>query len=103
MGWKDKLAAGLTNSASMNGDKLPTLHYMFTLSQQHGMLWAGTGMSPSNKKSAPRDDINYLGFASGLMTTTPSDASIDEMVPGDISTAKAFGTRLGEVTAKFAR
>jgi chromate reductase len=30
--WKDKLAAGFTNSASMNGDKLSTLHYMFTLS-----------------------------------------------------------------------
>ena len=103
LGWKDKLAAGFTNSASMNGDKLSTLHYMFTLSQQHGMLWAGTGMLPSNRKSATRDDINYLGFASGLMTTTPSDASIDEMVPGDISTAKAFGTRLAEVTAKFAR
>ena len=36
LGWKDKLAAGFTNSASMNGDKLSTLHYMFTLSQQHG-------------------------------------------------------------------
>ena len=103
LGWKDKLAAGFTNSASMNGDKLSTLHYMFTLSQQHGMLWAGTGMLPSDKKSATRDDINYVASSSGLMTTTPSDASIDEMVPGDISTAKAFGTRLAEVTAKFAR
>ena len=103
LGWKDKLAAGFTNSASMNGDKLSTLHYMFTLSQQHGMLWAGTGMLPSDKKSATRDDINYVASSSGLMTTTPSDASIDEMVPGDISTAKAFGTRLAEVTARFAR
>ena len=103
LGWKDKLAAGFTNSASMNGDKLSTLHYMFTLSQQHGMLWAGTGMLPSDKKSATRDDINYVASSSGLMTTTPSDASIDEMVPGDISTAKAFGIRLAEVTAKFAR
>ena len=103
LGWKDKLAAGFTNSASMNGDKLSTLHYMFTLSQQHGMLWAGTGMLPSDKKSATRDDINYVASSSGLMTTTPSDASIDEMVPGDISTAKAFGIRLAEVTARFAR
>ena len=103
LGWKDKLAAGFTNSASMNGDKLSTLHYMFTLSQQHGMLWAGTGMLPSNKKSATRDDINYVASSSGLMTTTPADASTDEMVPGDITTAKAFGTRLAEVTAKFAR
>jgi len=100
--WKNKLAAGFTNSASMNGDKLSTLHYLFTLSQQHGMLWAGTGMMPSNSKAATRDDINYLASFSGLMTATPSDASVDEMVPGDIATAKAFGERIKEVAAKFA-
>jgi NAD(P)H dehydrogenase (quinone) len=100
-GWKDKLAAGFTNSASMNGDKLSTLHYMFTLSQQHSMLWAGTGMMPSNKKSSTRDDINYVASSSGLMTATPSDASVDEMVPGDIATAQAFGQRIADVTTHF--
>ena len=100
--WKDKLAAGFTNSASMNGDKLSTLHYLFTLSQQHGMLWLGTGMMPSNSKAATRDDINYVGSSVGLMTTTPSDASVDEMVPGDIATAKAFGARVAAATAKLA-
>ena len=99
--WKDKLAAAFTNSASMNGDKLSTLHYLFTLSQQHGMLWVGTGMMPSNAKSATRNDINYVASSSGLMTTTPSDASVDEMVPGDIATAQAFGKRVAEVTAKL--
>ena len=53
--WKDKIAAGFTNSATMNGDKLSTLHYLFTLSQQHGMLWLGTGMMPSNSKAATRN------------------------------------------------
>jgi NAD(P)H dehydrogenase (quinone) len=33
--WKDKLFAGFTNSATMNGDKLSTLHYLFTLAMQH--------------------------------------------------------------------
>jgi len=101
-GWKDKLAAGFTNSASMNGDKLSTLHYLFTLSQQHGMLWVGTGLMPSNSKAATRDDINYVASSSGLMTTTPSDASVDEMVPGDLATARAFGERLKQVTARLA-
>jgi multimeric flavodoxin WrbA len=99
--WKDKLAAGFTNSASMNGDKLSTLHYLFTLSQQHGMLWVGTGLMPSNSKAATRDDINYVASSAGLMTTTPSDASVDEMVAGDIATAKAFGQRLAAVTARL--
>jgi len=99
--WKDKLAAAFTNSASMNGDKLSTLHYLFTLSQQHGMLWVGTGLMPSNAKSATRNDVNYVASSSGLMTATPSDASVDEMVPGDIATAQAFGKRVAEVTARL--
>ncbi len=99
--WKDKLAAGFTNSASMNGDKLSTLHYLFTLSQQHGMLWVGTGLMPSNSKAATREDINYVASSSGLMTTTPSDASVDEMVAGDLATARAFGERLKQITAKL--
>ena len=102
MRWKDKLAAGFTNSASMNGDKLSTLHYLFTLSQQHGMLWVGTGMMPSNAKAATRNDINYVASSSGLMTATPSDASADEMVPGDIETAKKFGQRIAQAVGKFA-
>ena len=101
--WKDKLAAGFTNSATMNGDKLSTLHYFFTLSQQHSMYWVGTGLMPSNAKAATRNDVNYVGSYSGLMTATPSDASAEEMVPGDIATAQAFGKRIAEATAKFAR
>jgi multimeric flavodoxin WrbA len=100
--WKDKLAAAFTNSASMNGDKLSTLHYLFTLSQQHSMVWVGTGMMPSNSKKATRDDLNYVASFSGLMTSTPSDASADEMVAGDMATAKAFGERLKAAVEKFA-
>jgi NAD(P)H dehydrogenase (quinone) len=99
--WKDKLAAGFTNSASMNGDKLSTLHYFFTLSQQHSMLWVGTGLMPSNSKAATRNDVNYVASFSGLMTATPSDASADEMVAGDIETAKKFGERIAGAVAKF--
>ena len=95
--WKDKFAAGFTNSASMNGDKLSTLHYLFTLSQQHGMLWVGMGMKASNGKDAQRDDLNYVASYAGLMATTPSDASPDEMIAGDLATARAFGRRVADV------
>jgi NAD(P)H dehydrogenase (quinone) len=101
--WKNKLAAGFTNSASMNGDKHSTLHTFITLSQQHGMLWVGTGMMPANSKAATRNDLNYVASSSGLMTATPSDASPDEMVPGDLATAKAFGARVAEAAALFKR
>ena len=99
--WKDKLFAGFTNSASMNGDKHSTLHYFMTLAMQHSGLWVGTGMMPSNNKAATRDSINYVASSAGLMTSTPSDASTDEMVAGDIATAKVFGERLKATVAKF--
>ena len=97
--WRDKLAAGFTNSATLNGDKFSTITYLFTLSQQHGMLWAGMGMHASNAKASTRSDINNLGGYAGLITASPSDASPDEMVPGDLATARAFGERVAEAAA----
>lgn len=100
-GWKDKLAAAFTNSASIAGDKQTTLHTLFTLAQQHGMLWVGTGMMPSNAKASTRDDINYLSSFAGLATATPSDASVDEMVHGDLRTAVLFGKRVRAAVERF--
>ncbi len=100
--WKDKIAAGFTNSASMNGDKLSTLHYLFTLSQQHSMIWVGTGLMPSNSKAAQRNDINYVASFCGLMTQSPSDSTPEEgPLPGDLETAKLFGKRIAEVAKKL--
>jgi NAD(P)H dehydrogenase (quinone) len=91
--WKDKLAAGFTNSASMNGDKHSTLHYLMTLAMQHSMLWVGTGLMPSNSKAAKRDDVNYVASFAGAMASTPSDAGVDEMHAGDLETARLFGAQ----------
>lgn len=99
--WKDKLFAGFTNSASMNGDKLSTLHYLFTLAMQHSGIWVGTGMLPSNSKAAQRNDVNYLGAFGGAMAQSPSDSSPEEMLPGDLETAKRFGKRVAEIAARL--
>ena len=99
--WKDKLFAGFTNSATMNGDKLSTLHYLFTLAMQHSGLWVGTGMMPSNSKAAPRNDLNYVGSFSGAMAQSPSDASAAEMLPGDLETARQFGARVAATAARL--
>lgn len=101
--WKDKVFAGFTNSASLNGDKLATLHALFTLAMQHGGIWVGTGMLPANTKAAQRDDINVLGSFAGAMAQTPADASPDEMPAGDLETARLFGQRVAEVTERFKR
>ncbi len=101
--WKDKVFAGFTNSASLNGDKLATLHALFTLAMQHGGIWVGTGMLPANTKAAQRDDINVLGSFAGAMAQTPADASPDEIPAGDLETARLFGQRVAEVTERFKR
>lgn len=100
--WKDKVFAGFTNSASMNGDKLSTLHYLFTLAMQHGGIWVGTGMMPANSKAATRNDVNYIASSSGAMATTPSDAGVDEMLPGDLETARLFGERVKAAVGRWA-
>jgi len=99
--WKDKLFAGFTNSATMNGDKLSTLHYLFTLAMQHSGIWVGTGMMPSNKKDAKRNDINYVGSFAGAMAQSPSDASPAEMPQGDLDTARLFGERIATVAKQL--
>ena len=73
-GWKDKIAAGFTNSATINGDKLSTLHYFFTLAMQHSMLWVGTGLMPSNKKSARITSYNVCYTKLLRFTSTQRDA-----------------------------
>lgn len=98
--WKDKLFAGFTNSATMNGDKHSTLHYLITLAMQHGGLWVGTALLPANSKAAHRDDINYVGSFAGAMMTTPSDASVDEVVQGDLDTAKKYGERIAQIASR---
>jgi len=68
---------------------------------QHSGIWVGTGMMPNNAKAAQRNDLNYVGSSAGAMATTPSDASVAEMLPGDLETARQFGQRVAAVAAKF--
>lgn len=100
--WKDKLVAGFTNSSGMNGDKLSTLHYLFTLAMQHSMIWVGTGLMPASSKAAQRNDINFVDSFSGLMAQSPTDASVEEgPFPGDLATAKKFGERIARISMRW--
>ena len=101
-GWKDKVAAGFTNSASLNGDKFSTLAYFFTLSQQHAQVWVGLGVMPSSQKQHGPNDVNWAGSAAGALAISPSDASPDEAPrSGDLETARLLGKRVAEFTLKL--
>ena len=101
--WKDKLAAGFTNSAGMSGDKFNTLVTLFTLAMQHGMVWVSQGLMPSNTRAAQRDDPNYLVSYSGAMAQSPADAGADAMAAGDLETARLFGQRIAAAAERWKR
>lgn len=102
--WKDKICAGFTNSGSINGDKLSTIHYFFTLAMQQGMVWVGLGLMPANTKAAQRNDINWLGSFAGAIAQSPTDGSPEEgPLPGDLETAKLLGKRVVETARRFGR
>jgi len=99
--WQDKIAAGFTNSASMNGDKGSTVAYFFTLSQQHGQIWIGTGLLPANAKAHGPDDVNWTAGFAGALAVSPADASPDEAPrKGDLETARLLGERVATYAVK---
>ncbi len=98
--WKNKIFAGFTNSATMNGDKFSTIQYFVTLAMQHSGMWVGTGLMPANTKAAKHGDVNYVGGFGGALMTSPSDSSPDEVNKGDLETARLLGERVAEFAAK---
>lgn len=103
-GWKDKIAAGFTVSASWSGDKLSTLTQLSVFAAQHGMIWAGTGLMPgnNNSKGSP-EDVNRVGSFLGLMAQANADQGPDVAPPqADRKTAELFGARIATTTKRWA-
>ncbi|MEU9477256.1 flavodoxin family protein [Streptomyces sp. NPDC048191] len=102
--WKDKLAAGFTNSASKSGDKLHTLQFFQALAAQHGMTWVNLGLHPGwNSSTASENDLNRLGFFSGAAAQTNLDEDADGVHKADIATAEHLGRRVAETAQVFTR
>jgi NAD(P)H dehydrogenase (quinone) len=103
--WKDKLAAGFTNSAGMSGDKLLTLQQLAGFAAQHGMIWVTLGQLPGWQTSAgSSDDENRLASFLGHMAQSNSDQGPDLAPPAsDRATAERFGRRIGEAAHRWTR
>jgi len=104
-GWKDKLAAGFTNSSSQSGDKLATLQQFAVFAAQHGMIWIGLGLMPGNNSSAGGiDDLNRLGSFLGAMAQSNADQGPEQgPTPADLKTAEHLGRRVAEATERWGR
>ncbi len=102
--WKDKLAAGFTNSAGHSGDKLNTLVQLAVFAAQHGMLWIGLGLPPGNNSSrGSRDDLNRLASFLGAMAQSNVDEDPSTAPPrSDRRTAHALGERVAGAALRWA-
>lgn len=104
-GWKDKIAAGFTNSASRSGDKLATLVQLCVFAAQHGMHWVNLGIAPGNNRSGGTEsDLNRLGFFLGAAAQSNADEGPELAPPAsDLLTAECLGERVARATLQFAR
>lgn len=94
--WKDKLAAGFTNSGGMNGDKQNTLHTLANFAAQHSMIWVSQGMMTAN-------GVNRLGSYLGMMAQSGNGPAPDSVNAEDRQTAKLFGERVAKVALRWAK
>lgn len=103
--WKDKIAAGFTNSGSRSGDKLSTLIQIALFAAQHGMHWVNLGLPPPNNSTkGSGEDLNRLGFFLGAGAQSNTDQGPDLAPPeADLATARHLGQRVAEVTLQFVR
>jgi multimeric flavodoxin WrbA len=102
--WKDKIAAGFTNSASQSGDKLNTLIQLAIFAAQHGMIWVGLDIMPGNNNSnGSVEDLNRLGSFLGAMAQSNADQPAELVPPpADLKTAEVLGARVAETAKRFA-
>lgn len=101
-GWKDKLAAGFTNSGAPSGDKLSTLNSLMVMAMQHSMIWVGTGFMPGpDTEGGSEHELNRLSSFLGAMAQSPHGEAAP--MAADLATAKAFGKRVGLATLRWAK
>ncbi|MBB3999556.1 flavodoxin family protein [Aureimonas pseudogalii] len=103
--WRDKVAAGFTNSGAQNGDKLNTLTSMALFAAQHAMIWVGLDLKPGNSGSRSSvHDLNRLGSWLGAMAQSNIDEGPDVApIESDLKTAAHLGQRVAEVADRLAR
>ena len=103
--WRDKIAAGFTNSASRSGDKLTTLLQFAILAAQLGMHWVSLGLQPGNNATFGSEaDLNRLGFFLGAAAQSNADQGPDlAPPPSDLRTAEKLGERVARVAQQMVR
>jgi multimeric flavodoxin WrbA len=102
-GWRNKIAAGFTNSGSQSGDKLNTLIQLAIFAAQHSMIWVGLDLMPGNNNSKGSvQDLNRLGGFMGALAQSNTDQGPEGgPIASDLKTAEHLGTRVAQITKQF--
>lgn len=103
--WRDKLAAGFTNSGALCGDKLNTLLQMAVFAAQHSMIWVGLDLLPARSSTGLFDgQLNRLGSSMGAMAQSNVEQSPEFAPPAaDRCTAAHLGERVARLAERMAR
>ena len=100
--WRDKVAAGFTNSGAKSGDKMATLISLAVFAAQHHMHWVNLGLGAGwNSSIGSENDLNRLGFWLGAGAQTDVDANPDQVHPSDVQTCRHLGRRVAVVTRQL--
>ncbi len=104
-GWRNKIAAGFTNSLSMSGDKLNTLMQLVIFASQHSMIWVSLGeMNESiadDQVSGNPSAINRIGSYLGAMAQSDNLSAEKSPPLGDLRTAQNLGKRVAEAAMRW--
>ena len=95
--WRNKIAAGFTNSGAMHGDKLNTLVSMALFAAQHGMIWVGLDLFPGRTN----DDTNRVGGWLGAMAQSNDESPELSPISSDLKTAAYLGERIAQTARRL--
>ncbi|RDU95826.1 flavodoxin family protein [Trinickia dinghuensis] len=95
--WRNKIAAGFTNSGAQHGDKLNSLMTMALFAAQHGMIWVGLDLFAGKGT----EDPNRIGGWLGAMAQSDNVSPDLSPIASDLHTAAHLGQRVAEITSRF--
>ena len=96
--WRNKVAAGFTNSGAQHGDKLNSLITMSLFAAQHGMIWVGLDLFPGRSAA----EKNRIGGWLGAMAQSDDVSPEQSPIASDLETAAHLGQRVADLARQFA-
>jgi multimeric flavodoxin WrbA len=97
--WKNKIAAGFTNSGGLSGDKLHALTTLAVFAGQHSMVWVPAGIMASTDGT----NINRLGSFLGAMAQSDNGPADTATPKSDRAYFELFGAHVAQAVARWTK